>query len=252
MKYRLEKPSLTSIASSGLGAVTNFASNYSSDKLFDDTDIGRTMGTLFSSGISSTGNTMSQNLLKGTTLTKGLGINAASSLAGAGAGIAANYIGQGLSSSMGNSALGRGVGQGVSTGLGTIGGAAASNLVNTGKIGNLFKGASAINPYALGANIIGSAMGAAKGPSKEYGGKYGNITSTMDTVYDGLTAAANFIPGAGQIISGAMVLNKGLSNIFGSTDWMTKTDSILGSAFMPAPVNWLNMAKASKTGTFND
>jgi len=49
-----------------------------------------------------------------------------------------------------------------------------------------------------------------------------------------------------------MALNKGLSNIFGSTDGMTKTDAILGSAFMPAPVKWLNMAGASKTGTFNN
>jgi len=49
-----------------------------------------------------------------------------------------------------------------------------------------------------------------------------------------------------------MVLNKGLSNIFGSTDGMTTQDAILGSAFMPAPVKWLNMLGASTTGTFKD
>jgi hypothetical protein len=49
-----------------------------------------------------------------------------------------------------------------------------------------------------------------------------------------------------------MVLNKGLSNIFGSTDGMTKTDAILGSAFMPAPVKWINMWGSSKTGTFDN
>jgi len=49
-----------------------------------------------------------------------------------------------------------------------------------------------------------------------------------------------------------MALNKGLSNIFGSTDGMTKTDAILGSAFMPAPVKWLNMWGSSTTGTFNN
>ena len=32
----------------------------------------------------------------------------------------------------------------------------------------------------------------------------------------------------------------------------TKTDAILGSAFMPAPVKWLNMWGSSKTGTFNN
>jgi hypothetical protein len=45
-----------------------------------------------------------------------------------------------------------------------------------------------------------------------------------------------------------MTLNKGLSNMFGSTSGMTKTDAILGSAFMPAPVKWLNMAGAHTTG----
>jgi hypothetical protein len=49
-----------------------------------------------------------------------------------------------------------------------------------------------------------------------------------------------------------MALNKGLSNIFGSTDGMTTQDAILGSAFMPAPVKWLNMWGSSKTGTFNN
>jgi hypothetical protein len=33
---------------------------------------------------------------------------------------------------------------------------------------------------------------------------------------------------------------------------MTIQDSILGSAFMTAPVKWLNMAGASKTGTFKN
>jgi hypothetical protein len=73
----------------------------------------------------------------------------------------------------------------------------------------------------------------------------------MDTIYDLTSMGVNAIPGAGQIISGAMVLNKGLSNIFGSTDGMTVQDAILGSAFMPAPVKWLNMWGSSKTGTFD-
>jgi hypothetical protein len=49
-----------------------------------------------------------------------------------------------------------------------------------------------------------------------------------------------------------MILNKGLSNLFGSTSGMTKQDAILGSAFMPAPVKWLNMAGANTTSTFNN
>jgi len=48
-----------------------------------------------------------------------------------------------------------------------------------------------------------------------------------------------------------MALNKGLSNIFGSTDGMTLQDSILGSAWAGAPLKWINMWGSSKTGTFN-
>jgi hypothetical protein len=50
------------------------------------------------------------------------------------------------------------------------------NLVSKGAIGSLFKGAGSINPYGLGMSVVGSALGAALGPSKEYAGKYGNIT----------------------------------------------------------------------------
>jgi hypothetical protein len=57
--------------------------------------------------------------------------------------------------------------------------------------------AGAINPYALGAQVLGTALGAAMGPSKEYGGTYGGITQGLDMGYDVLTAGANFIPGAG-------------------------------------------------------
>jgi hypothetical protein len=77
---------------------------------------------------------MADNLIKGVGLMNGLEKDVGSSLAGAGAGLAANYIGQGITSAMGDSRLGRAVGQGISTGLGTIGGTALSNLINTGKV----------------------------------------------------------------------------------------------------------------------
>jgi hypothetical protein len=118
--------------------------------------------------------------------------------------------------------------------------------------GGLSKAAAIGNLAGLGGSVIGTGLQAALGPSKEYGGKYGSITQGMDTAYDLVQMGAGFIPGAGTIVSGAMALNKGLSNIFGSTDGMTKTDAILGSAFMPAPIKWLNMAGASTTGTFNN
>jgi hypothetical protein len=123
-------------------------------------------------------------------------------LAGAGAGITANYLGQGITSALGDSRLARGIGAGVATGLGTVGGTVLGNLASTGSIlgkssalfgstanvldksGKLVKAGAALNPYGLGMSVVGSALGAAMGPSKEYAGKYGGITQTMDTVYD--------------------------------------------------------------------
>jgi hypothetical protein len=87
------------------------------------------MGTLFSSGLSSAGNTITNNIIKGTTFAEGLGKNVGASVAGAAAGLAANYIGKGITSLGGDSMLSRGIGQGVATGLGTVGGTALSNLV---------------------------------------------------------------------------------------------------------------------------
>ena len=45
--------------------VLDYLSNLASDKLFGDSDIERGFGALFSSGLSSAGNTMAENLLKG-------------------------------------------------------------------------------------------------------------------------------------------------------------------------------------------
>ena len=209
------------VISTGIGVATDQLSDIASNGMFDDSELGRGMGTLFSSGISSAGNTMADNLMKGQMLSEGLGQNVGASLAGAGSGLAANYIGKGITSAMGDSRLGRAVGTGVSTGLGTIGGTALGNLARTGSIGKLFgSGAGMINPYGLAMTAVGSALSAVTGPSKEYGGEYGNITQTMDTIYDATAAGVNFIPGVGQVISGGMVLNKGLSNVFGSTDGM--------------------------------
>lgn len=241
-----------------------------------ESDISRGFGTLMSNALTTTGDSMFNNLLKGQMLTQGLQQDVANSIMGSAVGLAANGIGQGINALGGNSRLSRGIGQGVSTGLGTIGGQAVGNLLNGKKafegisnsikaaklskdavkagetVGGLTKAAGTWNLVGLGGQVIGSALGAAFGPSKEYGGTYGNITKTMDTVYDLANTAVNFIPGVGQGISGLMTLNKGLSNVFGSTSGMTKQDAILGSAFMPAPVKWLNMVGAKTTSNFED
>ena len=249
-------------ASAGISTVSQFMSDQLSQKLFGNDEMGQIMGEVFSQGVSSAADTISNNLMKGTALDQGLKQNVGNSLAGAGVGIASNFIGQGINAFGGDTRLSRGIGQGISTGLGTVGGQAVSNLIagkgltttfgGSGLFSDMSKMKGAINPYALGASVIGSALGAGLGPSKEYNGKYGSITRGMDTAYDIATAGANFIPGIGQGISGIMALNKGLGNLFGSTDGMTKTDAILGSAFMPAPIKWLNMWGSSKTGTFDN
>ena len=236
------------------------------------TNIAPNLGTIFSQGLSTAGSTITGNIVKGYGLTEGLKENVAESLGGAAIGYAGNLLGRGISSAGGNSMLSRGIGQGIGTGVGVIGGQAVSNLLKGKKafqnitdtfkalklkkagetVNGLTKGAAVGNLVGIGGQVIGSGLQAAFGPSKEYGGKYGNITRGMDTAYDLVQAGVGFIPGFGTAASGIMALNKGLSNIFGSTDGMTKTDAILGSAFMPAPVKWLNMAGASTTGSFNN
>ena len=217
-KISINYDNLGDVASTAVPAITsNIFGN-----IGGDSEWGRGLGTLFSQGSSAALGRMSSNLFKGNTLMEGVGHDALSSISGAGVGLASYGIGQGINALGGDSRLSRGIGAGVSTGLGTLGGSLASTgkltFGGTGLFSNV--GANVINPYALGASVLGSALGAALGPSKEYSGKYGNVTRTMDTIYDTAAAAVNFVPGIGQGISAAMALNKGLSNLFGSTSGM--------------------------------
>ena len=238
------------------------------------------LGQILSSGIGASSNNIAQNIIKGNAIFDGLEKDVGSSVAGTVSGITGNLIGQGINKIGNNSRLSRGIGQGVATGIGTVGGTILSNLIRNGNIagkatklfgtagkglkafstgvesvdetGNVTKAAGAINPYALGATVLGTGLQAALGPSHEYDGRHGGITKGMDTAYDLVQSAVGFIPGYGQAIGGVMALNKGLSNVFGSTDGMTYTDAILGSAFMPAPVKWVNMWGSKKTQNFDN
>jgi hypothetical protein len=49
---------------------------------------------------------------------------------------------------------------------------------------NAAKFASWANIGGLAGTAVGMGLQAAFGPSKEYGGKYGNITQTADSIYD--------------------------------------------------------------------
>ena len=222
------------ILAQGVGMATDYLSNMFTGDMFGDSYLGSTIGQAFSNTLSSAGNTISNNLLKGTTLTQGLGQNIGSSLSGVVAGVAGDQIGKGVTSLMGNSKLGKGIGAGLANGIGSFGGTVLSNLANGNSALNGFTAASkaangigTIGKFGAMANIgglagsaVGAALSAVTGPSKEYGGKYGNVTQVADTAYDLVQAGASAFGPVGAIVSGGMALNKGLSNIFGSTDGM--------------------------------
>ena len=89
-----------------------------------------------------------------------------------------------------------------------------NNLSLTGKTG----GVGAV--VGAASDLIGSFL-----PEKtEYSGDKGNVTQTMDTVYDGISDAVMKIPVYGTLIGGAMkgaaLIGKGINAIGGGTDGM--------------------------------
>lgn len=100
------------------------------------------------------------------------------------------------------------------------------------------------------ADMIGSFL-----PEKsEYTGDKGNITETMDSVYDGISDAAMAFGPIGQMVGGIMkggkFLDKGMNAIGGGTDGMTTTDAILGSSFLNIiPIGLINGFGGSTTKT---
>lgn len=234
-----------------LNALSGQLSTYAS-QMFGDSEAGQAIGGIVGSGVGSAFSTLGNNLLKGTALANGLGQNIGSSLAGAGIGVGASYLGKGVTNILGNTRAARGVGAGLSSGVGTFGGLVAGNAINgknllTGLVGS----GGGMNIASMAGQAIGAGLQAAFGPSHAYQGKYGKITQGMDTAYDAIQSAIGFVPGWGQLVSGLMAVNKGLTNVFGSTDGMTKQDAILGSAWA-GPLNWLNMAGARTTDTFKN
>lgn len=133
-----------------------------------------------------------------------------------------------------------------------IGGQAGNVLNSAGKIGSSIKMISQANKGikaglegAKSAKIggIGAAIGAASDlvgsfmPQKtEYDGAEGDITQTMDSVYDGISDAAMSLGPVGMMVGGIMkggaLLGKGINALGGGTDGMTTTDAILGSSFL--------------------
>ena len=152
----------------------------------------------------------------------------------------------------------------------SIGGQAGNVLNGAGKIGSSIKminqankgikagleGAKSAKMGGIGATIgaasdlVGSFM-----PQKtEYAGAKGDITQTMDSVYDGISDAAMAFGPVGMLVGGIMkggaLLGKGVNALGGGTDGMTNTDAILGSSFLNlTPIGLVNGFGGKKTDT---
>lgn len=264
------------------GTVTSALGDYIPaymSNIFGDEEGGQIAGGLVGSAVGSTFSGLSDNLVKGAALGTGLGQNVGASVAGTALGIGGTYAGKGITNAMGNTWGGRFLGQGVSSTIGGIGGGLAGSAIqgkslfdNVKNISTAIKAGRAVksgekikdltqiqklgkvgsmNIAGMAGQVVGSALSAATGPSHAYQGKYGKITKGLDYSYDAVQSAIGFVPGWGQLVSGLMALNKGLTNVFGSTDGMTKQDAILGSSWA-GPLNWINMAGAKTTGVFNN
>lgn len=151
-----------------------------------------------------------------------------------------------------------------------IGGQAGNVLNGAGKIGSSIKMISQANKGikaglegAKSAKMggIGATIGAASDlvgsfmPQKtEYDGAKGDITQTMDSVYDGISDAAMSFGSvgmlAGGIMKGGALLGKGLNALGGGTDGITNTDAILGSSFLSlTPLGLINGFGGKKADT---
>lgn len=151
-----------------------------------------------------------------------------------------------------------------------IGGQAGNVLNGAGKIGSSIKMISQANKEvkaglegAKSAKMggIGATIGAASDligsfmPQKtEYDGAKGDITQTMDSVYNGISDAAMSFGPVGMLVGGIMkggaLLGKGVNALGGGTDGMTSTDAILGSSFLSlTPLGLVNGFGGKKTDT---
>ena len=153
---------------------------------------------------------------------------------------------------------------------GQIGGQAGNVLNGAGKIGSSIRmisqankgikdglaGASKMKAGGIGAlvgatsDLVGSFM-----PQKtEYNGAKGNITQTLDSVYDGISDIAMAFGPAGMLTAATWklraLLGKGVNALGGGTDGMTTTDAILGSSFLNlTPLGLVNGFGGKKANT---
>lgn len=155
--------------------------------------------------------------------------------------------------------------------IGGQGGQIASNAIKAGSsIYNAVSNIKEINTAAkagvegLGKAKAGNAMAIAGAvsdlagsflPEKtEYNGPKGDITQTMDSVYDGISDAAMSFGPVGMMVGGIMkggkLLGGVMNSVGGGTDGMTTTDAILGSSFLNlTPIGLINGFGGQKAET---
>ena len=152
----------------------------------------------------------------------------------------------------------------------SIGGQAGNVLNGTGKIGSGIKminqankgikagleGAKSAKMGGIGATIgaVSDLVGSFLPQKTEYDGAKGDITQTMDSVYDGISDAAMSFGSVGMLVGGIMkggaLLGKGVNALGGGTNGMTTTDAILGSSFLNlTPIGLVNGFGGKKTDT---
>lgn len=151
-----------------------------------------------------------------------------------------------------------------------IGGKAGNIISSAGKLGSSIRmisqaskgikdglaGASKMKAGGIGATIGAASdlIGAFMPQKTEYEGDKGDITQTMDSVYDGISDAAMAFGPVGMLVGGIMkggsLLGKGVNALGGGTDGMTSTDAILGSSFLSlTPLGLVNGFGGKKADT---
>ena len=144
----------------------------------------------------------------------------------------------------------------ITAGLGKVG-SSAVHLSKMSKAAGGFKNLTGAQKAGGVGAIIGATSDLIGGfmPEKdEYSGEKGDITQTLDTVYDSISdAAMSFGPWGmllGGIMKGGAMLGKGLNALGGGTDGKTTTDAILGSSFLNlTPFGLINGFGGKKTDT---
>lgn len=151
-----------------------------------------------------------------------------------------------------------------------IGGKIGNIISSAGKLGSSIRmisqaskgikdglaGASKMKAGGIGATIGAASdlIGAFMPQKTEYEGDKGDITQTMDSVYDGISDAAMAFGPVGMLVGGIMkggsLLGKGVNALGGGTDGMTTTDAILGSSFLSlTPLGLVNGFGGKKADT---